>query len=198
MRDATLTLIALMNAGYFDEAKAWRDWLLRAAAGAPSQLQIMYGLAGERRLTEYSIPWLPGYERSAPVRVGNAAAAQLQLDASGPGEIAETLGEAEQPTLAVEHFGGRDGGPEPAAVLPDHPPIRARASVARRPHARHVVTLGAGLLEMDIARAWKEAKPLRHEIDRPAEGKRLIDEREIGRLEATLDVFGASTEAAEV
>ena len=62
LRDATLTLLALMNAGYYDEARAWRDWLLRAAAGAPSQLQIMYGLAGERRLTEFEVPWLPGYE----------------------------------------------------------------------------------------------------------------------------------------
>ena len=66
LRDATLTLLALMNAGYYDEARAWRDWLLRAAAGAPSQLQIMYGLAGERRLTEYEVPWLPGYEALAP------------------------------------------------------------------------------------------------------------------------------------
>ena len=74
LRDATLTLLALMNAGYYNEARAWRDWLLRAAAGAPSQLQIMYGLAGERRLTEYELPWLPGYEGSQPVRVGNARA----------------------------------------------------------------------------------------------------------------------------
>ena len=63
LRDSTLTLLALMNAGYYDEAQAWRDWLLRAAAGSPSQLQIMYGLAGERRLPEYEVPWLPGYER---------------------------------------------------------------------------------------------------------------------------------------
>ena len=73
LRDATLTLLALMNAGYYDEARAWRDWLMRAAAGAPTQLQIMYGLAGERRLTEFEVPWLPGYENSLPVRVGNAA-----------------------------------------------------------------------------------------------------------------------------
>jgi GH15 family glucan-1,4-alpha-glucosidase len=83
VRDATLTLLALMNAGHFGEARAWRDWLLRAAAGAPSQTQIMYGVAGERRLVEYDLPWLPGYEASRPVRVGNAASHQLQLDVYG-------------------------------------------------------------------------------------------------------------------
>ena len=89
VRDATLTLLALMNAGYYDEAKAWREWLLRAAAGAPSQLQIMYGIAGERRLTESEIPWLPGYENSTPVRIGNAAHGQLQLDIFG--EVMDAL-----------------------------------------------------------------------------------------------------------
>ena len=83
VRDATLTLFALMNAGYFEEARAWRDWLLRAAAGAPSQMQMLYGVAGERRLVEYELPWLPGYEASSPVRVGNLAARQLQLDVYG-------------------------------------------------------------------------------------------------------------------
>jgi len=97
LRDATLTLLALMNAGYYDEARAWRDWLLRAAAGAPSQLQIMYGLAGERRLTEYEVPWLPGYERSQPVRVGNAAHDQLQLDVFG--EVMDALHQARRGTL---------------------------------------------------------------------------------------------------
>ena len=89
VRDATLTLLALMNSGYFDEAKAWRDWLLRAAAGAPSQLQIMYGIAGERRLIEFEVPWLPGYENSRPVRIGNAAHSQLQLDIFG--EVMDAL-----------------------------------------------------------------------------------------------------------
>ena len=92
LRDATLTLLALMNGGYYEEAKAWRDWLLRAAAGAPSQLQIMYGLAGERRLTEYEVPWLPGYEASKPVRIGNAAHGQLQLDVFG--EVMDALHQA--------------------------------------------------------------------------------------------------------
>ena len=92
LRDATLTLLALMNAGYFDEAAAWRDWLLRAAAGAPSQMQIMYGLAGERRLTEFEVPWLTGYENSQPVRIGNAAHGQLQLDVFG--EVMDALHQA--------------------------------------------------------------------------------------------------------
>jgi GH15 family glucan-1,4-alpha-glucosidase len=89
LRDATLTLTALMGAGYIEEAKAWREWLLRAVAGDPAKLQIMYGPAGERRLTEYEVDWLPGYEDSAPVRVGNAASEQFQLDVYG--EVLNTL-----------------------------------------------------------------------------------------------------------
>jgi len=89
LRDATFTLLALMHAGYYDEARAWRDWLLRCAAGSPSQIQIMYGIRGERQLMEWEIPWLPGYENSTPVRVGNAASNQLQLDVFG--EVADAL-----------------------------------------------------------------------------------------------------------
>jgi GH15 family glucan-1,4-alpha-glucosidase len=83
IRDGTLTLYALLTSGYREEAKAWREWMLRAAAGHPSQLQIMYGLGGERRLTELELPWLPGYENSKPVRIGNSAYDQLQLDVYG-------------------------------------------------------------------------------------------------------------------
>jgi GH15 family glucan-1,4-alpha-glucosidase len=83
LRDATFSFYALLNAGYRDEAEAWRDWLLRAVAGTPAKTQIMYGLAGERRLTEYEVSWLPGYENSAPVRIGNAASEQFQLDVYG-------------------------------------------------------------------------------------------------------------------
>jgi GH15 family glucan-1,4-alpha-glucosidase len=83
LRDATYTLYALMNAGYLDEARAWREWLLRAVAGSAAQMQIMYGVHGERRLIEYEIPWLAGYENSKPVRVGNAASEQFQLDVYG-------------------------------------------------------------------------------------------------------------------
>jgi GH15 family glucan-1,4-alpha-glucosidase len=89
LRDATLTLLAFLNAGYLQEARAWRVWLLRAAAGDPSQLQIMYGVAGERRLFEVMLDWLPGYEGSKPVRVGNAAAGQFQLDVYG--EVLDAL-----------------------------------------------------------------------------------------------------------
>jgi GH15 family glucan-1,4-alpha-glucosidase len=92
LRDATLTLLALMDAGYYDEAQAWRDWLLRAVAGSPDKLQIMYGLDGERRLPEQELDWLPGYAGSKPVRVGNAAAAQLQLDVYG--ELMDALYQA--------------------------------------------------------------------------------------------------------
>ena len=83
IRDATLTLMALMGAGYLEEASAWRDWLVRAVAGSPDQMQIMYGVAGERRLWEWEVPWLDGYEGSKPVRIGNAAYGQLQLDVFG-------------------------------------------------------------------------------------------------------------------
>lgn len=97
LRDATLSLLALMNSGHFEEARDWRRWLLRAAAGSPAQMQIMYGVAGERRLTEIEIGWLPGYEGSRPVRVGNAAHAQLQLDVYG--EVMDTLYQAERGAL---------------------------------------------------------------------------------------------------
>ncbi|MEE4491850.1 glycoside hydrolase family 15 protein [Streptomyces sp. BE230] len=89
LRDSTLTLGALISAGYLEEAAAWRDWLLRAVAGDPADLQIMYGLAGERRLPESELPWLRGYEHSAPVRIGNAAVRQRQLDVYG--EVIDSL-----------------------------------------------------------------------------------------------------------
>lgn len=83
LRDATITLLALMRCGYYDEARAWRSWLERALAGSPAQVQIMYGLAGERRLPESEIDWLPGYLGAKPVRIGNMAVGQLQLDVYG-------------------------------------------------------------------------------------------------------------------
>ncbi|MCG7350739.1 glycoside hydrolase family 15 protein [Roseomonas mucosa] len=100
LRDSTLTLMALLRAGYVEDAAAWRDWLVRAVAGSPDQIQIMYGLAGERRLTEYEADWLPGYEDSRPVRVGNAAYRQLQLDVFG--EVANTLYQAHRHGLAFD------------------------------------------------------------------------------------------------
>lgn len=83
LRDTTFTLLALANGGYFDEAAAWQDWLLRALAGSPDQVQIMYGLSGERQLQEWTVDWLDGYEGSRPVRIGNAASNQVQLDIYG-------------------------------------------------------------------------------------------------------------------
>jgi GH15 family glucan-1,4-alpha-glucosidase len=103
LRDATLTLLALMNGGYYEEAQMWRDWLLRAAAGSPSQIQIMYGIRGERRLTEWEVPWLPGYEQSKPVRIGNAAHQQLQLDIFG--EVMDALYQARQGGLGNNETG---------------------------------------------------------------------------------------------
>jgi len=103
LRDATLTLLALMNAGYFGEAQAWRDWLSRTVAGRPQQMQVLYGIGGERRLTEWEIDWLPGYEQSAPVRIGNAAHQQLQLDIYG--EIMDTLHQARRGGLAASESG---------------------------------------------------------------------------------------------
>ena len=99
LRDATFTLYALLEAGFLSEAKAWRLWLLRAVAGSPDDLQIMYGVAGERRLVEYEVPWLPGYQKSAPVRIGNAAAGQVQLDVYG--EVLDALYVARRAGLAA-------------------------------------------------------------------------------------------------
>jgi GH15 family glucan-1,4-alpha-glucosidase len=89
LRDSAFTLDALIRSGYVDEAKAWRDWLLRAIGGNPDDLQVMYGIGGERRLVEYEVDWLPGHQGSHPVRIGNAAADQLQIDVYG--EIMDTL-----------------------------------------------------------------------------------------------------------
>jgi GH15 family glucan-1,4-alpha-glucosidase len=103
LRDATLTLLCTMHAGYFEEAQAWREWLLRAVAGSPDQLQIMYGIGGERRLAEWVADWLPGYESSVPVRIGNAAHTQLQLDVFG--EIMDVHHQARRSGLSTNESG---------------------------------------------------------------------------------------------
>lgn len=103
LRDATLTLLALMNAGVYDEAAAWRDWLQRAVAGSPDEMQIMYGLRGERRLTELTIDWLPGYADSKPVRIGNAAHEQFQLDVYG--ELMDAFEQSRKGGLAATEEG---------------------------------------------------------------------------------------------
>ena len=102
LRDATLTLWALLDSGYTDTAAAWRDWLLRAVAGDPEDLQIMYGAAGERRLEEYELPHLTGYEGSSPVRVGNAASTQFQLDVYG--EVMNALSQAREAGVPTDAF----------------------------------------------------------------------------------------------
>src|SRR4051812_24863268 len=103
LRDATFTLFALLHAGYLEEAAAWREWLLRAIAGEPAKASIMYGIAGERRLTEWEVDWLPGYEHSRPVRVGNAAHNQFQLDVYG--EVADLLYQARHMGVKIEQPG---------------------------------------------------------------------------------------------
>lgn len=100
LRDSTLTLNALLAAGYQDEAEAWRDWLLRAVAGDPADLQIMYGLAGERRLPEFELPWLSGFDGATPVRTGNGAVKQLQLDVYG--EVMDSLALARSSGLSAQ------------------------------------------------------------------------------------------------
>src|SRR4051812_9933069 len=100
LRDATLTLLALMNGGYRDEAESWTNWLLRAVAGSPAQTQIMYGLAGERRLSEQELPWLPGFANSHPVRIGNAASTQSQLDVYG--ELLDVMHQSRKAGLTIE------------------------------------------------------------------------------------------------
>ena len=100
LRDATFVLVALLNAGYEEEAFAWRGWLLRAVAGNPDQLQILYGLRGERRIPEFEVPWLRGYADSRPVRIGNAAAQQVQLDVYG--EVADVMYQAHRAGLAPD------------------------------------------------------------------------------------------------
>ena len=137
LRDATFTLNALLLAGYVREATAWREWLLRAVAGSPKDLQILYGVTGVRRLDEYEIAWLPGYQGAAPVRIGNAASRQFQLDVygevmdtlapgaaqrtrSGAGGVESAGGAARVPRGALEAARRRDlGGARPAAAL--HP-----------------------------------------------------------------------------
>jgi GH15 family glucan-1,4-alpha-glucosidase len=100
LRDATFTLLALMNSGYTEEASCWHDWLLRAVAGAPAHMQIMYGIRGQRRLLEWEADWLPGYEGAQPVRIGNAAHAQLQLDVYG--ELMDSFHQARMSKLKLD------------------------------------------------------------------------------------------------
>jgi GH15 family glucan-1,4-alpha-glucosidase len=112
LRDATFTRYALHHAGYHEEARAWRQWLLRTVAGDPAGTQIMYGLAGERRLTEFELPWLPGYEGARPVRVGNAASGQFQLDVYG--EVLDAMYQSRKEGLRLPPAGPGERGAEEA------------------------------------------------------------------------------------
>src|SRR5208337_2494155 len=103
LRDATFTLLAFMNLGYYEEAQSWLQWLLRAVAGSPRQVQIMYGVGGERWLPELTVPWLRGYENSSPVRVGNGAHAQSQIDIFG--EVADAIFQARKGGLETPERG---------------------------------------------------------------------------------------------
>jgi GH15 family glucan-1,4-alpha-glucosidase len=105
LRDATLTLLALMHAGIYWEAAAWRDWMLRAVAGSADQVQPLYGIAGERRLTEWTAPWLPGFRNSQPVRIGNGAYRQFQLDVFG--EVMDALHQSRRSGLSATESGWR-------------------------------------------------------------------------------------------
>ena len=124
LRDATLTLLALLHCNHADEAGQWRRWLIRAIAGDPADVQIMYGVAGERRLSEFELPWLDGYEGSQPVRVGNAASEQLQLDVYG--EVLDCFYQARQHGLPVDAAGVGD------PARPARPSRRGVAGAGRR------------------------------------------------------------------
>jgi GH15 family glucan-1,4-alpha-glucosidase len=113
LRDATFTLLALMNSGYTQEASCWHNWLLRAVAGSPARMQIMYGIRGQRRLLEWEAGWLPGYESSQPVRIGNAAHAQLQLDVYG--ELIDAFHQSRMAKLKLD-----DGSWDLECIVLDH------------------------------------------------------------------------------
>jgi len=171
LRDATFTLLAFLNAGYTDEATAWQNWLMRAIAGSPDQFQTLYGVGGERRLDEWQLPWLPGYEQSAPVRVGNAAAVQNQLDIYG--ELADVMTQSRK--------GGLPAAPrrkEIRAVFLDH-----LAEIWRRPDegiweirgAPQHFTHSKAMAWVAFDRAWRSAQE-RGEKRAHRKWKKIADE----------------------
>src|SRR5260370_24756723 len=137
LRDATFTLLALMNSGYTEEASAWYNWLLRAVAGSPANMQIMYGIMGQRRLLEWEAGWLPGYEGAQPVRGGNAAHAQLQLDVYG--ELIDAFHQSRMAALELGENSWALGcaGLEHLAVGWDLP---VHGIWARRGEGKHIVS----------------------------------------------------------
>ena len=174
LRDATFTLLALIHAGYEDEAKAWREWLLRAVAGEPDDLQIMYGPAGERRLTEWEVPWLPGYEGSKPVRVGNAASEQFQLDVYG--EVIDALYQSRRGAIvdrdvhALDLIRGAPGFPRGRL---EASPTRASGRCAAR---------GSTSPTRRSWRGWRSTAPSMVRRVRRPEGDRPTPPRRLGRV----------------
>ena len=199
LRDATMTLYALMLTGYTEEAAAWREWLLRAVAGDPARLQIMYGVSGERRLTEYEADWLPGYEGSSPVRIGNQAHEQLQLDVYG--ELIDSLYQAQRFGIGADPWAwsleralldslesrwaaarrGDLGGARPAPAL--HP---LEGDGVGRVRSRHPISrvLSAGGADRALAR---DARP------DPPRGLRARLRSRAQRLHAVVRLVAAST-----
>jgi GH15 family glucan-1,4-alpha-glucosidase len=175
VRDATLTLQSLLNAGYLDEAREWREWLLRAVAGSPAELNILYGLHGERRLTELELPWLPGYENSAPVRTGNAAYKQYQLDIFG--EVVNTLYQAREAGLEPAKHSRNEVAPamleflETGWELPDEGIWEVRGPRRHFVHSKMMAWVAVdrlirsaekGRFTIDVAR-WKRLREAIHE-----------------------------------
>jgi GH15 family glucan-1,4-alpha-glucosidase len=175
VRDATLTLQSLLHAGYLDEAREWREWLLRAVAGSPSELNIVYGLHGERRLTELELPWLAGYEKSAPVRTGNAAYTQYQLDIFG--EVVNTLFQAREAGLGPAKHSRADLVPAMLEFLetgwerPDEGIWEVRGPRRHFVHSKMMAWVAVdrlirsaekGRFTIDIAR-WKKLREAIHE-----------------------------------
>jgi GH15 family glucan-1,4-alpha-glucosidase len=171
LRDATFTLLALMRAGYAQEAHDWREWLVRAAAGKPSQVQIMYGIAGERRLTEYELPHLPGYEGSRPVRIGNKAHEQFQLDVFG--EVMDALHHAWKQGLEDAESGWRIEGAlveflESNWERPDYGIWEVRGPARHFTHSKVMAWVG-------LDRAIKSAD--HHGFDGPVDRWRALRDR---------------------
>jgi GH15 family glucan-1,4-alpha-glucosidase len=132
LRDATFTLLALMHAGYREEAQAWGAWLRRSVAGSPDQLQTLYGIAGERWVQEWEVPWLTGYQGASPVRVGNAASGQLQLDVYG--ELIDAMFQGRGAALHVLQSHGVGGGGPGDPRRRSAPPARPARSLAAVAH----------------------------------------------------------------
>ncbi len=171
LRDATFTMLALISAGYPEEAQAWRAWLQRSVAGSPDQIQIVYGLSGERQLVEWEVPWLPGYQGAGPVHIGNAAADQLQLDAFG--ELIDALYQARKHFLApaasawaqqqtlIEHL-------EDVWELPDYGIWEARGG-------RHQFTFSKVMAWVALDRSVRDAE--RFKLDAPLDRWRQVRDR---------------------